>query len=118
METLSSGTLQQEEYDYLGDEHTDMVIFIKMMFGRSMEVNIGHTDTVYDVKRFIQDSQGIPADNMILVYAGVFLDDDLPLSSYNIAAESSLNLIIKDQSAKPPEPPAEDEGEEENGEEE
>ena len=78
----------------------EMMIFVKMLFGRSMVLDVRHTDTVAMVKSYIQDSQGISAENMILVFAGIFLDDSRTLSEYNIVAESSVSLIIKDQSAK------------------
>merc|ERR1719354_925093 len=71
-----------------------------MMFGRSLILDVRHTDTVGMVKQYIEDVNGIPAHNMILVFAGIFLDDDQTLASYNICAESSVSLIIKDQSKK------------------
>lgn len=71
-------------------------VFVKTLTGKTMTFNVWPPTTVLDVKRMIQDSEGIPADQGCLVFAGNRLDDpNRTLWEYCIMRESTLHLILR-----------------------
>ncbi len=72
-------------------------IIIKTLTGKSivLELPKGPDTTVLDVKRMIQDKEGLPLDQQRLVYAGKLLEDDDTLQTNNIQRESTLHLILR-----------------------
>ena len=70
-------------------------IFIKMLSGKTLTININLTSTVLGLKLLIREKQGIPLDQQRVVFAGKQLDNDNTLISYNIKKESQLHLILR-----------------------
>ena len=71
----------------------DMEIFVKMVTGKIMNLNVGKTDTIEAVKVQIQDREGIPLDQQILNFAGNKLEDKRTLADYIIQHKSILYLL-------------------------
>ena len=68
-------------------------IYIKMATGKKFNLFVEPNDPIKNVKANIQYSEGIPADEQVLVYAGKKLKDSLTLLDYNIQDESTLDLL-------------------------
>jgi hypothetical protein len=71
-----------------------MQIFVKTITGRTVVLDAESSDSVRCIKEKILDNNGIPIDSQRLVFSGKPLEDDRPLSDYNIHTESTLHLIL------------------------
>ena len=70
-----------------------MQLFVKGLQTSVLEVN--ENDTVLSVKGHLSNSDGIPCEEQVLMYAGRPLDDEDTLVSYGIGAMSTLSVEVR-----------------------
>lgn len=73
-----------------------MKIFVKTVPpSKVITLEVDSIDTIDDVKQKIQDKEGIPPEQQILMNGGKQLEDNKTLAYYNIMNENTIEVVIR-----------------------
>ena len=72
-----------------------MILRVKSINGRILEIECEYNSSIKDIKQYIADKEGIPAGLFCLIYGGKTLKDDRLLCDYqNITKDSLLHCVV------------------------
>jgi ubiquitin len=72
-----------------------MEIYVRTQSGKQLIIEVERTDRIEDVKRQIQDREGIPPDQQRLIFEGRQIEDGNILRDYDVEDESELHLVLR-----------------------
>ena len=70
-----------------------MQIFVKLLTGKTITLNVVITDKVQDIKKRVAEASSLVAEAYHLIYSGHKLEDDKTLEDYTIPKEATLFII-------------------------
>ncbi len=71
-----------------------MEIYVRIPSGSTITLDVEPADTIDNLKALIENQEGIPADQQILYFNGLLLEDNNTLAHYNIIKFSFLDLTL------------------------
>ncbi|CAF1600340.1 unnamed protein product [Rotaria magnacalcarata] len=71
-----------------------MMIKVKTLTGREIEVDIDGTDKIERIKERVAEKEGIPPPQQRLIFGGKQMLDDKTVNDYNVTAGSVLHLVL------------------------
>lgn len=73
-----------------------MQFWARTLTGKLLDLDLASNDTVLDLKNAVYASEGIPADQMRIVFAGKLLaDDDQTLADYGLQTGSTVHILTR-----------------------
>ena len=71
-----------------------MLIKVKTLTGKEIEIDIEPTDKVERIKERVEEKEGIPPAQQRLIFSGKQMNDDKTASEYKVTGGSVLHLVL------------------------
>ena len=71
-----------------------MLITIKTLSGRKLSLDFEPTQKVEEIKNALQEKEGIPVQQIRLIYSGKILKDELTIKEANISPGTTLMMMM------------------------
>ncbi|KAI1728714.1 ubiquitin family domain-containing protein [Ditylenchus destructor] len=71
-----------------------MLIKVKTLTGKEIELDIEPNDRVDRIKEKVEEKEGIPPSQQRLIFAGKQMNDDKTASEYKVIGGSVLHLVL------------------------
>ena len=87
--------MSSDEYErsYRGRIGNRMVVHVRsVMRCDTLALDMASCDTVFDLKEKLQDLEGVPANEILLIFAGKYLENKRTLADYAIPDEATMHM--------------------------
>ena len=74
---------------------SSMQIFYINTMGKTLTLEVSHSESVLSLKQKIMNREGIPPDHQRLLFSGKQLEDCHILSDYNIRPQATIQLVLR-----------------------
>jgi ubiquitin-like protein Nedd8 len=71
-----------------------MLITIKTLSGRKLSLDFEPTQKVEEIKNALQEKEGIPCQQIRLIYSGKVLKDEITIQEANITPGTTLMMMM------------------------
>lgn len=71
-----------------------MLIKVKTLVGKEIEIDIEQTDKIERIKERIEEKEGIPPPQQRLIFSGKQMNDEKTVNDYKIQGGSVLHLVL------------------------
>lgn len=61
----------------------------------SFKLDINGNTTIYEIKSMVREKDGIPEDQLRVIFAGKLLEDDKTAADYDIADDSTIHMVLR-----------------------
>ncbi|XP_042514008.1 polyubiquitin-like isoform X2 [Macadamia integrifolia] len=72
-----------------------MQILVKTLTGKIIALEVESLGTIGNFKDMVQDMEGIPQDQQILIFCNKVLEDEKTFADYNIQSNSTIHLVLR-----------------------
>lgn len=69
--------------------------YVKTLTGKTVMVYIEYSMSVLEMKQKLSEKEGIPVEQMRLIFAGKQLEDGKILADYNLQKDATMHLVLK-----------------------
>ncbi|KAI8632589.1 hypothetical protein F5Y19DRAFT_369485 [Xylariaceae sp. FL1651] len=71
-----------------------MMIKVRTLTGKLIEFDVEPTDTIEDVKKRVEEKEGILPAQQRLIYSGKQMHDDVKLAEGGVVPDATLHLVL------------------------
>ena len=71
-----------------------MLLSIKTLSGRKISLEFEESNTIADVKRKLEEKEGVPVEQVRLIHGGKVLQDDLTIGKANIQPGTQIMMMM------------------------
>ncbi|KAI1755715.1 hypothetical protein F4782DRAFT_486668 [Xylaria castorea] len=68
---------------------------VKTTSGKTIRIQCSSSETIENIKKALQDAEGIPADQQRFIYHGNQVEDGRTLSDYNLRNNDVLHMVLR-----------------------
>lgn len=72
-----------------------MLLKVKKLAGKEMQIMIDPKDTIQEVKFKIEEKEGIPPDQQRLIHSGTVMENGRTVESYQLSDGSAIHLVLR-----------------------